>query len=81
MLIACAVFFSVDLCGTAGSFALEDGVPIGEMVNGTAMSLGLASFVSFDTLGFLANRLFLSDAPWTVLLLLVPVGTILDCYV
>jgi diguanylate cyclase (GGDEF)-like protein len=41
------------------------------------MALGLASFVSVDTLGFLANRLWLSAAPWTVLLLLVPVGTIL----
>jgi diguanylate cyclase (GGDEF)-like protein len=77
VMIACAVFFSVDLFVTAGSLALEDGVPIGEMVNGNAMALGLASFVSVDTLGFLANRLFLSDAPWTVLLLLVPVGTIL----
>ena len=38
---------------------------------------GRKRHILVDTLGFLANRLFLSDAPWTVLLLLVPVGTIL----
>ncbi|MFN8158900.1 MAG: EAL domain-containing protein [Candidatus Nanopelagicales bacterium] len=77
VMIACAVFFTVDLLVTAGSLALEDGCPISDLLNWSAMALGLASFVSVDTLGFLAAVLWRGQTPWTVVLLLVPVGTIL----
>ncbi len=77
VMIACAVFFTVDLLVTAASLALEDGCPITDLLNWGAMALGLASFVSVDTLGFLAAVLWKGSAQWTILLLLVPVGTIL----
>ena len=77
VMVACAVFFTVDLLVTAASLALEDGCPITDLLTWGAMALGLASFVSVDTLGFLAAVLWKSNAKWTILLLLVPVGTIL----
>ncbi|HET7900600.1 MAG TPA: EAL domain-containing protein [Candidatus Nanopelagicales bacterium] len=77
VMAACAVFFSVDLFVTAGTLAIEDGCRIRDMVNWSSVALGLACFVSVDTLGFLAAVLSRSDQPWTMLLLLVPVGTIL----
>ena len=77
VMFACAVFFTVDLLVTATSLALEDGCPITDLLNWSAMALGLASFVSVDTLGFLAAVLWKGSAQWTILLLLVPVGTIL----
>jgi diguanylate cyclase (GGDEF)-like protein len=77
VMVACAVFFSIDLFVTAGTLAVEDGCRIRDMVNGSSVALGLACFVSVDTLGFLAAVLYNSSEPWTMLLLLVPVGTIL----
>ena len=42
-----------------------------------SVPLGLACFVSIDTLGYLAARLHRTEPAWTLLLLMVPIGTIL----
>jgi diguanylate cyclase (GGDEF)-like protein len=76
IMVACAIYFAFDMLVTAVSLALEDGVPLNAVLRWGSVPLGLACFVSVDTLGFLAW--LLADQPrWALLLLLVPVGTIL----
>ncbi|MBI1379193.1 MAG: EAL domain-containing protein [Frankiales bacterium] len=77
VMVACAVYFTVDLLVTAGSLALEGDVSLGSLLRWSSVSLGLATFVSVDTLGFLAWLLVAQYPSWTLLLLVVPVGTIL----
>jgi diguanylate cyclase (GGDEF)-like protein len=77
VLVGCAVYFLFDLLTTAASLALEDGVPLSSVLRWQSLPMGLACFVSIDTLGFLAALLQGSEPEWTLLLLLVPVGTIL----
>ena len=77
VLLGCAVYFLFDLLITAASLALEDGVPLSSVLRWQSLPMGLACFVSIDTLGFLAALLHRSQQGWTLLLLLVPVGTIL----
>ena len=77
VLLGCAVYFLFDLLVTAASLAVEDGVPLSSVLRWQSLPMGLACFVSIDTLGFLAALLHHSQQGWTLLLLLVPVGTIL----
>ena len=77
VLVACAAFFLADLFLTAASLAIEDGCRLTDVVSWNQLTLGLATFVSVDTLGFLAALLWLSDSQWVVALLIVPIGTIL----
>lgn len=77
VLVACAAFFLFDLFVTAASLAIEDGSSLREVISWNSLALGLATFVSVDTLGFLAALLYFSDPYWSLLLLLVPIGTIL----
>ena len=77
VMVACAVYFTFDLVVTAGSIAFEDGSRITDVLQWRSVPLGLASFVSVDTLGYLAALLLLDLPQWTLLLLLVPIGTIL----
>ncbi|MDA8435765.1 MAG: EAL domain-containing protein [Actinomycetales bacterium] len=76
IMIGCAIYFAYDLVVTAASLAVEDGCSIGSGVAWSSIPMGLASFVSVDTLGFLAWVLRDKES-WTLLLLAVPVGTIL----
>ncbi len=78
VLLGCAVYFAYDLVVTAESLAVEDGCSINSLLTWSSIPLGLATFVSINTLGFLAALLWGSGVPrWTLLLLAVPVGTIL----
>ena len=77
VMLACAVYFAYDLVVTAGSLAIEDGCSINSVVTWSAIPMGLACFVSVNTLGFLGSILPYQEKPWTLLLLAVPVGTIL----
>ncbi len=77
VLLGCAVYFLFDLLMTAGSLAIEDGSSVSSALRWRSVPLGLACFVSVDTLGYLAALLQRSQPGWTLLLLLVPVGTIL----
>ncbi|HEY5183717.1 MAG TPA: EAL domain-containing protein [Actinomycetes bacterium] len=77
VMLGCAIYFLFDLLTTAGSLALEDGTSLSSALRWRSVSLGLASFVGVDTLGYLAALLQRSQPSWTLLLLLVPVGTIL----
>jgi diguanylate cyclase (GGDEF)-like protein len=77
VMLACALYFAFDLIVTAGSLAIEDGVPLGTVLRWGSVPLGLACFVSVDTLGYLASLLTAKYSSWTLLLLFVPVGTIL----
>jgi len=77
VMLACAIYFSFDLIVTAGSLAIEDGVPLSTVLRWESVPLGLACFVSVDTLGYLASLLTAKYPSWTLALLFVPVGTIL----
>jgi diguanylate cyclase (GGDEF)-like protein len=78
VLLGCAVYFAYDLVVTAVSLAVEDGCSLSSLLTWGSIPLGLATFVSINTLGFLAALLWRSGVPqWTLLLLAVPVGTIL----
>lgn len=77
VMLACAIYFSFDLLVTAGSLAIEDGVSLGSVLRWGSVPLGLACFVSVDTLGYLAFLLTAKYPAWTLALLFVPVGTIL----
>ena len=76
VMTGCAIYFAFDLLVTALSLALEDGVGLNTVLRWGSVPLGLACFVSVDTLGYLA-WLLAGQPRWTLLLLLVPVGTIL----
>jgi diguanylate cyclase (GGDEF)-like protein len=76
IMIACAIYFAFDMLVTACSLALEDGVPLSSVLRWGSVPLGLACFVSVDTLGYLA-WLLEGQPRWTLALLLVPVATIL----
>ena len=76
VMLGCTLYFAFDLLVTALSIALEDGVSLGTVLRWGSVPLGLACFVSVDTLGYLAALLAAQPA-WTLLLLLVPIGTIL----
>ena len=75
--VACAVFFVADLVVTTLSLALEAAEPLKSALVWRAVALPLLIFLSVSTLGYLAALLQRSQADWTMLLLLVPVGTIL----
>jgi diguanylate cyclase (GGDEF)-like protein len=77
VMLGCAAYFTFDLLVTAVSIAIEDDCSLGSVVRWSSVPVGLAVFVSIDTLGYLAALLQKGHAPWTLLLLLVPVGTIL----
>jgi diguanylate cyclase (GGDEF)-like protein len=77
VMLGCAVYFLFDLLMTSGSLAIEDGTSISSALRWRSVPLGLACFVSVDTLGYLAALLQRGQPGWTLLLLLVPVGTIL----
>jgi GAF domain-containing protein len=77
VMLGCAVYFFFDLLMTACSLAIEDGCTLSSVLRWRSVPLGLACFVSVETLGYLAALLGLSEPGWTLLLLLVPVGTIL----
>jgi len=77
VIVGCACYFLFDIGVTAGSLALEARVSVLSVVQWRWLPLGLATFVSVDTLGFLAAVLLRSQPPWTLLLLLVPISTIL----
>jgi diguanylate cyclase (GGDEF)-like protein len=78
VLLGCAVYFAYDLVVTATSLAVEDGSSIHSLLTWGSIPMGLATFVSINTLGFLAAMIWMSDIPdWTLLLLAVPIGTIL----
>ena len=78
VMLGCAVYFAYDLVVTAASLAVEDGCSINSVVTWGSIPMGLACFVSVDTLGFLGALLHdTTGQAWTLLLLAVPVGTIL----
>jgi len=77
VLLGCAVYFAYDLVVTAGSLAVEDGCSLNSLLTWSSIPLGLATFVSINTLGFLAALMWETVPWWTLLLLAVPVGTIL----
>jgi diguanylate cyclase (GGDEF)-like protein len=77
VMTGCAVYFAFDLIVTATSLAIEDGCSLGTVLRWSSVPLGLACFVSVDTLGYLAALLRENQPTWTLLLLLVPVATIL----
>ncbi|MFZ0325341.1 MAG: GGDEF domain-containing protein, partial [Actinomycetes bacterium] len=77
VLVGSTLYFAFDLLLTAGSIAIEDGRRVGTVVAWRSVPLGLACFVSVGTLGYLAALLHEDQPVWTLLLLLVPVGTIL----
>jgi len=77
VMVGCSVYFLFDLLMTAGSLALEDGCSLSSALRWRSVPLGLACFVSVDTLGYLAALMQRSLPGWTLFLLLVPVGTIL----
>ncbi|HEX7354214.1 MAG TPA: EAL domain-containing protein [Mycobacteriales bacterium] len=76
-LAACAAYFLVDLIVTGMSLAIEAGEPPFSGLRWTGVPLPLLCFVGIDTLGYLGAVLERHLAAWTLLLLLVPVGTIL----
>ncbi len=75
--LACVAFFVADLVVTTLSLALEAGESLGSALVWRAVALPLLIFVAVATLGYLAALLQRSQAGWSMLLLLVPVGTIL----
>ncbi len=77
VMLGCAVYFLFDLLLTAISLSIEAQAPLSSALLWRSVPLGLACFVSVDTLGFLAALLYRSAPSWTLLLLVVPVGTIL----
>ncbi len=77
VMTGCAIYFAFDLVLTASSLAIEDGCSLSTVLRWGSVPLGLACFVSVDTLGYLAALLRENQPAWTLLLLLVPVGTIL----
>ncbi|MGD9955357.1 MAG: putative bifunctional diguanylate cyclase/phosphodiesterase [Candidatus Nanopelagicales bacterium] len=77
VMLACAVYFTFDLIITAVSIAIEDGCSINAVLRWGSVPLGLACFVSVDTLGFLAAVLTRNQPLWTLVLLLVPIAAIL----
>jgi diguanylate cyclase (GGDEF)-like protein len=76
-LAACAAYFLVDLIVTGVSLALEAGEAPFSVLRWTGVPLPLLCFVGIDTLGYLGAVLQRHLASWTLVLLLVPVGTIL----
>ena len=62
---------------TAFSLSIEARAPLSSALRWRSVPLGLACFVGVDTLGFLAALLYASEPTWTLVLLLVPIGTIL----
>ncbi|MGH3743471.1 MAG: putative bifunctional diguanylate cyclase/phosphodiesterase [Mycobacteriales bacterium] len=76
-LAACAAYFLVDLIVTGMSLAIEAGDQPLSGLRWTGVPLPLLCFVGIDTLGYLAAVLQRHLASWTLVLLLVPVGTIL----
>lgn len=77
VMLGCTVYFAFDLVVTAVSIAIEDGCSVGAVLRWGSVPLALATFVSVDTLGYLAAVLVRDEPQWTLLLLLVPVATIL----
>jgi diguanylate cyclase (GGDEF)-like protein len=77
VMFGCALYFTFDLVVTAVSIAVEDGCPVSSVLRWGSIPVGLAVFVSIDTLGYLAALLHENRPAWTLLLLLVPVATIL----
>ncbi len=77
VMFGCALYFTFDLIVTAASIAIEDGCSLSSVLRWSSVPLGLAVFVSVDTLGYLAALLHENRPAWTLLLLLVPVATIL----
>jgi diguanylate cyclase (GGDEF)-like protein len=77
VMVGCAVYFLFDIGMTAASLALEARTSVLSVVQWQSVPLGLASFLSVDTLGFLAAILARTQSAWTMLLLLVPIGTML----
>jgi diguanylate cyclase (GGDEF)-like protein len=77
VLVGCSIYFLFDLLLTAISLAIEAGEPVSSALRWRQVPLGLACFVGVDSLGYLAALLHMTAEPWTLLLLLVPVGTIL----
>ena len=75
--VACVAFFVADLVVTTLSLALEARESLRSALVWRAVALPLLIFVAVATLGYLAALLQRSQAGWTMLLLLVPVGTIL----
>jgi diguanylate cyclase (GGDEF)-like protein len=74
---ACAAYFLIDLVVTAVSLSLESvGRPRLEL-RWRSVPLPLVCFVGIDSLGYLAAQLQRHQPEWTLVLILVPVGTIL----
>ena len=74
---ACALYFAYDVVVTAVSLALEAAEPISSALQWRTMPLGLLCFIGVDTMGYLAVLLERSAPGWTLLLLVVPIGTML----
>jgi diguanylate cyclase (GGDEF)-like protein len=77
VMVGCTVYFLFDLLLTATSLAIEAREPLSSALRWRSVPLGLACFVSVDTLGYLAALLQRTEPGWTLLLLVVPIATIL----
>jgi diguanylate cyclase (GGDEF)-like protein len=77
VLLACAAYFLCDLIITAVSLSVEAGDPLWAALRWRDVPLPLVCFVGIDTLGYLGALLDRHQPAWTLVLLLVPIGTIL----
>jgi len=66
-----------DLLVTAVSIALEEQESMSSALSPRSVLIGLSCFVGVDTVGYLGALLLRGNSPWTLLLLLMPVGSIL----
>ena len=74
---ACAAYFAFDMLLTGVWLAIEARQSLASALEWATMPLGLAAFVAVDSIGYLAVVLQRTAPPWTLLLLLVPISTIL----
>lgn len=77
VVVACCVYFGFDLAITVISIAAEEHESVASAMRWRSVLLGLVCFVGVDTVGYLGALLVQGQPPWTLMLLLMPVGAIL----
>ncbi|WP_435771438.1 EAL domain-containing protein [Nocardioides sp. SYSU DS0651] len=74
---AAAVYFATDFALSAFSVAIHAATALRDQLLQPGTLLVLGCFVPFDTLGYLGALVHRSTAPWTLILLAVPLATLL----
>ena len=75
--VAAVGYFATDYVLSAISVSLETGSRVSKHLLQRGALLAIAYFVPFDTLGYLGALLIDKAAPWTLVLLAVPLATLL----